>query len=150
MQNFKNFDNIYLCFSQKRSNFAQIIHFDMNDWKDLLAGTFAEELKTVENTPVEENTENESTAKQKSALRIEYDKKGRKGKPVTLITLFYGNEEELSRLTKLLQKKIGTGGSHCFNSEDPFDGQILLQGDCRKKADEIIKSEGYKTKVIGL
>lgn len=122
----------------------------MNDWKDLLAGKFAEELKTVEETKDSEPANKEKESKQKSALRIEYDKKGRKGKPVTLVTLFYGEEEELSRLTKLLQKKIGTGGSHCFNSEDPFDGQILLQGDCRKKVDEILKSEGYKTKVIGL
>ena len=122
----------------------------MNDWKDLLAGKFAEELKTVEETKDSEPANEEKESKQKSALRVEYDKKGRKGKPVTLVTLFYGEEEELSRLTKLLQKKIGTGGSHCFNSEDPFDGQILLQGDCRKKVDEILKSEGYKTKVIGL
>lgn len=122
----------------------------MNDWKDLLAGKFAEELKSVENeTPQEAATEDNNNI-QKSALRIEYDKKGRKGKPVTLITLFYGNEDELSRLTKLLQKKIGTGGSHCFNSEEPLDGQILLQGDCRAKADQILKAEGYKTKVIGL
>lgn len=121
----------------------------MNDWKDLLAGKFAEELKTVETTVEEVSAETESTAKQKSALRIEYDKKGRKGKPVTLVTLFFGEEDELSRLTKLLQKKIGTGGSHCFNSEDPFDGQILLQGDCRKKVDELLQAEGYKTKLIG-
>ena len=122
----------------------------MNDWKDLLAGKFAEELKSVEHeTPQEAATEDNNNI-QKSALRIEYDKKGRKGKPVTLITLFYGNEDELSRLTKLLQKKIGTGGSHCFNSEEPLDGQILLQGDCRAKADQILKAEGYKTKVIGL
>ena len=122
----------------------------MNDWKDLLAGKFAEELKSVENETPQETAAEDNNNIQKSALRIEYDKKGRKGKPVTLITLFYGNEDELSRLTKLLQKKIGTGGSHCFNSEEPLDGQILLQGDCRLKADQILKAEGYKTKVIGL
>lgn len=121
----------------------------MNDWKDLLAGKFAEELKTVETIAEKATAETEITVKQKSALRIEYDKKGRKGKPVTLVTLFFGEEDELSRLTKLLQKKIGTGGSHCFNSEDPFDGQILLQGDCRKKVDELLRAEGYKTKLIG-
>lgn len=121
----------------------------MNDWKDLLAGKFAEELKTVETIAEEATAETEITVKQKSALRIEYDKKGRKGKPVTLVTLFFGEEDELSRLTKLLQKKIGTGGSHCFNTEDPFDGQILLQGDCRKKVDELLRAEGYKTKLIG-
>ena len=121
----------------------------MNDWKDLLAGKFADELKTVEHEKTDNGeTQEASATKQKSALRIEYDKKGRKGKPVTLVTLFYGEEEELKRLTKLLQKKLGTGGSHCFNSDEPFDGQILLQGDCRQKADEILKKEGYKTKVI--
>lgn len=120
----------------------------MNDWKDLLAGAFAEELKNVAQEPTEEAKPAE-TVRQKSALRIEYDKKGRKGKPVTLVTEFAGEEDELKRLTKLLQKKLGTGGSHCFNSEEPFDGQILLQGDCRQKASEILKQEGYKTKVIG-
>ena len=122
----------------------------MNDWKDLLAGKFAEELKSVESETPQEAAAEDNNNIQKTALRIEYDKKGRKGKPVTLITLFYGNEDELSRLTKLLQKKIGAGGSHCFNSEEPLDGQILLQGDCRLKADQILKAEGYKTKVIGL
>lgn len=122
----------------------------MNDWKDLLAGKFAEELKSVEQTDTTGTEVKTNDSIQKSALRIEYDKKGRKGKPVTLITLFFGTEEELSNLTKKLQKTIGTGGSHCFNSEDPFDGQILLQGDCRKKVDQILKTEGYKTKVIGL
>ena len=121
----------------------------MNDWKDLLAGKFAEELKTVVESSSEESENIQENKVQKSALRIEYDKKGRKGKPVTLVTLFYGNEEELARLTKLLQKKIGTGGSHCFNSEEPLDGQILLQGDCRNKASLILQAEGYKTKVIG-
>ena len=124
-----------------------------NDWKELLAGKFADELKEIENTKEEENIDaqdTQKTSRQKSALRIEFDNKGRKWNPVTLITLFDGSEEELSRLTKLLQKKLGTGGSHCFNSEDPFDGQILLQGDCRKKADTILKAEGYKTKLIGI
>lgn len=121
----------------------------MNDWKDLLAGKFAEELREIEQTDPVNTIEKDETI-QKSALRIEYDKKGRKGKPVTLVTLFFGSDEELSKLTKKLQKAIGTGGSHCFNSEEPFDGQILLQGDCRKKVDQILRSEGYKTKVIGL
>lgn len=122
----------------------------MNDWKDLLANKFADELKDVPQEEPSTEAEEASEGKKSGALRIEFDKKGRKGKPVTLVTLFYGNEDELSRLTKLLQKKIGCGGSHCFNSEEPFDGQILLQGDCRKKAETILQSEGYKTKTIGL
>ena len=79
-------------------------------------------------------------------LRVEYDKKGRKGKPCTIISGFDGTEEELVRLKKLLQARLATGGSHCFNSEPPYDGQILLQGDCRVKAADILRGEGYRTK----
>ena len=120
------------------------------DWKDILAASVsADEL-------AQGAAENAADAAARAArdkadgrlgtLRIEYDKKGRKGKPCTIISAFEGTEEELVRLKRLLQTRLATGGSHCFNSEPPFDGQILLQGDCRARAAEILRGEGYKTK----
>lgn len=125
-----------------------------NDWKDLLANRFGEELKDIKQEAETRSNEkgletNSATISKRGKLRVELDKHGRKGKAATLITEFQGEEQELKRLTKLLQSHIGAGGSHCFNSEDPYDGQILIQGDCRKKVVEILEKEGYKCRLIG-
>lgn len=79
------------------------------------------------------------SAKQKDPLRVEMDK--RKGKPSTLITEFQGSDDELKELAKLLKVKCSSGGS-CR------DGEILIQGDFRKKIAEILTNLGYKVKRI--
>ena len=77
--------------------------------------------------------------KQKEPLRIELDK--RKGKPSTLITDFMGSDDELKELTRLLKVKCSAGGS-CR------DGEILIQGDFRKKTAETLVHLGYKIRRI--
>jgi len=119
------------------------------DWKEILAATVSsEELAqgAAENAAdAATKAEMDKEKGRLGTLRVEYDKKGRKGKPCTLISEFQGEETELIRLKKLLQTRLATGGSHCFNSEPPFDGQILLQGNCVDKARELLRTEGYKT-----
>lgn len=78
-------------------------------------------------------------AKQKEPLRVELDK--RKGKPSTLITEFLGSDDELKELAKLLKVKCSAGGSS-------RDGEILIQGDFRKKIAELLGELGYKVKRI--
>lgn len=78
-------------------------------------------------------------AKQKEPLRVELDK--RKGKPSTLITEFLGTDDELKELAKLLKVKCSAGGSS-------RDGEILIQGDFRKKIAELLGELGYKVKRI--
>jgi translation initiation factor 1 len=120
-----------------------------NDWKSMLAGQFADELKEVAAQAAQQEPAAPEAAPQwRGTLRVELDKHGRKGKPVTLVTGFGGTEEELARLTRLLQTRVGAGGSHCFNSEEPYDGQILIQGDARTKVGDLLTAEGYKVKVI--
>lgn len=110
-----------------------------NDWKDLLQNTLSEkdkqELSTVEKTSVPE----EKPIK-KQHFRIEMDKR-QKGKKATLITGFEGDDAELEKLAKTLKVKCGAGGSF-------RDGEILIQGDFRKKIEIILTEMGHKTRVI--
>ena len=76
----------------------------------------------------------------KQKLIISLDKKRRKGKAVSLVEGFVGSAEDLKDLGKILKTKLGVGGS-------VKDGQIIIQGDFRQKAKEILESEGYRVKV---
>ena len=75
-------------------------------------------------------------------LRVQLDKKQRKGKAVTLVTGFIGSDDDLKDLGKLLKQKCGVGGA-------VKSGEIMVQGDHRKKVLDILHSEGYKAKQSG-
>lgn len=75
-------------------------------------------------------------------LRVMLDRKQRKGKSVTLISGFIGDEDDLKDLAKMLKSKCGVGGT-------AKDGEILIQGDHRNKILELLKSAGYKAKQSG-
>lgn len=79
---------------------------------------------------------------QREPLVCKYEKKGRNGKPVTLIEGFEGSDEELKKISKKIKTTLGIGGSE-------KDGTIIIQGDNRDKIMEILKNLGYKTKRVG-
>lgn len=113
----------------------------MNDWKERLGVVFStsDEFK-YENK--DEKTVVDEINKNKQSLRIFLDKKQRKGKKVTIIANFQGDEDALKELAKMLKTKCGVGGS-------AKDGEVIIQGDFREKIVDILKNEGYtKSRII--
>lgn len=77
----------------------------------------------------------------KQNLKVQISKKGRAGKTATLVMGFVGSEGDLEALGKMLKNKCGVGGS-------AKDGEIILQGDVRDKAVELLVKAGYKARRI--
>jgi translation initiation factor 1 len=105
-----------------------------NDWKDRLGVMYSTNPDFQYNTDGEE--EEETLPKEKQQLRISLDKRNRGGKTVTLITGFRGTAADLEILEKYLKTRCGVGGS-------AKDGEIIIQGDHRQKALELLQKEGY-------
>ncbi len=111
-----------------------------NDWKDRLNIVYSTNPDFQYETSDRESPN--TLPKEKQQLKISLDKRNRGGKMVSLITGFVGKEEDLQALGKTLKVKCGVGGS-------AKDGEIIIQGDFRKKLQEILQKEGYiKTRVL--
>lgn len=105
-----------------------------NDWKDRLGVMYSTNPDFRYATESEE--EEETLPKEKQQLRISLDKRNRGGKTVTLITGFRGAAADLETLGKYLKTRCGVGGS-------AKDGEIIIQGDHRRKVLELLQKEGY-------
>ena len=71
------------------------------------------------------------------------EKVGRGGKTVTVIDQLPKNELFLKKLTTLLKKKCGSGGTYLMEGKE---GVIEIQGDKREMIREALAKEGIKTK----
>jgi translation initiation factor 1 len=90
-----------------------------------------------------DDQEVESIDNDKQELKVMIDRKQRKGKSVTLVTGFIGNDDDLKDLAKSLKSKCGVGGT-------VKNGEILIQGEFKEKIYDILINAGYKqTKKVG-
>ena len=72
-------------------------------------------------------------------LRVFIEKKGRKGKPVCVVSGFVGSSDDLSDLARALKTKCGVGGS-------AKEGEVILQGTMRDKVIGVLKDMGYRAR----
>lgn len=106
------------------------------DWEKL-GIVFPQEEETC-TTEGEEMSESKSTfACRAQKLRVHMERKGRGGKVVTIVSGFMGEKSDLSSLATALKTTLGLGGS-------VKNGLILLQGDCRTRVIDWLKSQGYR------
>jgi translation initiation factor 1 len=76
-------------------------------------------------------------------LRLTLNKRLKGGKQATVIYQFKGSESALEALAKALKTHCGVGGS-------AKDGEVILQGNVLKPAQEYLHSKGYKFKLAGV
>lgn len=78
----------------------------------------------------------ETLPKEDQELRVRIERKGRKGKTVTLISGFVGQTADLEELGKELKAKCGIGGS-------VKDGEVILQGELVERVVALLREMGY-------
>lgn len=75
-------------------------------------------------------------------VKILIDRKGRKGKSVTIVEGLKVNPMHLADIAKTIKQKIGTGGT-------AKQGRIEIQGEHREKVAAVLQDMGVKTKFAG-
>lgn len=80
--------------------------------------------------------EEETLPKEDQELRVRIERKGRKGKTVTLISGFVGQTADLEELGKALKAKCGIGGS-------VKEGEVILQGELVERVVALLREMGY-------
>jgi len=87
----------------------------------------------------QETSKQETLLPEDQLLRVSLDRKQRKGKTVTLIEGFVGEDEKVKMLEKKLKTQCGVGGSS-------KNGTIIIQGDMLQKVKQLLKEWGYRVK----
>ena len=80
--------------------------------------------------------EEETLPKEDQELWVRIERKGRKGKTVTLISGFVGQTADLEELGKELKAKCGIGGS-------VKEGEVILQGELVERMVALLREMGY-------
>ncbi len=114
----------------------------MQDWKDALnalrgSANFPEDSVSHGEMTAEETDNKDASEKKRPKLNMFYEKKGRAGKPATIITGFDQEDDKgTADIARMLKQRLGCGGSS-------RGGEILLQGDRREQASKLLKEMGF-------
>ena len=76
-------------------------------------------------------------------LKLQYEKKGRGGKGVTVVLELPDNPPYFKRLMKEIKNQLGTGGTYKEVDGAP---QLEFQGDCRELVRELLAGKGFGVK----
>ncbi len=108
------------------------------DLQDQLKKLFPEHQSQEE----EKQPEEQDLFMQDDPIICKYEKKGRNGKPVTILENYNGSDDDLKKLAKEIKSRLGVGGSI-------KDDTIVIQGNYRDKIMEILKNKGFSVKRVG-
>lgn len=101
-----------------------------NNWQDTLSSLL--QAPNLPIAPEEENPTTPTAPKQTGKLNISYERKGRGGKEVTIISGFTIDHDQLTTIASTLKQRLGCGGS-------ARGAEILLQGDRRNSLPALLK-----------
>jgi translation initiation factor 1 len=85
---------------------------------------------------------NTTAAKTDGIVRIWLERKGRNGKPVSIVRGLPLDKMKLDDLASRLKRVCGTGGS-------AKDGEIIIQGDHRARIAAELERDGLRVKLAG-
>lgn len=108
------------------------------DWKELLAQKVNDGVLEREDFTPDDDNPNDSMI-DGGLLHVSVDRKGRKGKTVTIVDGFTCIDERLQGIAAAIKSRLGTGGS-------ARGGEILIQGDAGDKVRKILLDMGYKVR----
>ena len=106
---------------------------------DSLKSLFSDELDALEKERKENPEEEVETPDDYGTkkLHIQYERKGRGGKEVCVVSGFNTEDDVIKRFAKRLKQACGLGGS-------VKNGEILVQGQAIDKIEKFLLSEGFK------
>lgn len=104
------------------------------DWRDALA-SLSESLPEGNAEPAAEKAK-----ETKRSVTLFFERKGRVGKPVTILADFEGIDDDgIETLASELKRSLGTGGS-------ARGGEILIQGDRREQLRRLLTEKEWRVK----
>jgi len=109
------------------------------DLQDQIKNLFPEH-EPDETVSEEKNETPQGIWLQEDPILCKYEK--RKGKPITILEVYNGAEDDFKLLAKDLKKTLSVGGS--FKND-----KIIIQGDYRDKIMILLKEKGFNVKRVG-